>query len=192
MTPNPNTLKFALEDRFLVADPEISVVFDRTSLSDCAQIPLIIEKIFSFPYIEQIFIHQNYLALSKNTAVEWFEVQNELKFFLKEYLENHQFIFTEHPNFSSQKNYFPTSEYDGIIREIIESQVQPAVAQDGGKIRFAGYENGVVYVFMEGACKGCPSAPLTLKGGIERLLQQILPDIVNKVSAFKIPLTEKI
>ena len=83
---------------------------------------------------------------------------------------------------SEPKKEYAPSEYDDAIRDLLDEYVRPAVANDGGAIDFRGYENGIVTVVLKGACSGCPSSTATLKGGIESLLKEHLPDVTEVVA----------
>jgi len=80
------------------------------------------------------------------------------------------------------KKVYAESEYDDAIRNLLDEYVRPAVANDGGAIDYRGYENGVVTVVMKGSCAGCPSSTQTLKGGIEALLKQHLPEVTEVIA----------
>ena len=141
---------------------------------------------------QEIFISDNYVSIQKSNDLEWFEVNNTLRDFLKEYLQSDRRIvaegYTPVTKESQQDNTKFTVTDDDISKEIIavlEEYIKPAVASDGGNIAFRSYdqERKVVSVVLQGACSGCPSSTATLKSGIENLLKEMLPNKINEVIA---------
>ena len=188
MTPNPSTLKFAA-DRF-ISQTE-GVEFDRNTPRALKNTNNLIQVLLNFPFIERIFVLENYISITKNQDLEWMEIQEQLRVLIKEHLQEVQWAFLaeEYVAQSSpilaetQKAIFEPSEHDQTIIDLLQEYVQPAVSNDGGEIVFAGLKEGIVFVQMRGACNGCPSSTATLKDGIERLMKQMLPDLVKEVRA---------
>lgn len=188
MTPNPAVMKFVANMRLIDGD---SVEYH--NIEEAKPSPLA-SQLFHFPFVKEVFISTNFVAISKFDIIEWEEVMHEMRGFISEYIRDGKTILTEYvaiketaqetasnitPNIDPQN----LSEIETRIVEILEEYVKPAVAQDGGNIRFAGYENKVVKVQLQGACAGCPSSTMTLKGGILNILQKMLPTLVEDVEA---------
>ncbi len=184
-TPNPNVQKFVTNQ--LLSNKNIEL----TSKEDAKDVPLALE-LFDFPFIKEIFISDNYVSIQKTSDLDWFEVNNTLRDFIKEYLQSDRRIVAENyqqkaiSKNEDQVKYTPTN--DDVSKEIIavlEEYIKPAVAGDGGNIQFLSYipETKEVNVILQGACNGCPSSTITLKNGIEATLKQILPGKIGTVNA---------
>ena len=190
MTPNPKTMKF-VADRLITKIEGIE--FEKNSLVSDDQ--NLVQTLLNFPFIDRIYVTENYLSITKNHQIEWIEIQEEIRILIKEYLQDKELAFNlENLQVSSQSSQFLQTEdvvvknweetpHDQSIIDILEEYVQPAVSNDGGEIRFAGLKDSILFVTMRGACNGCPSSTATLKDGIERLMHQMLPDIVKEVRA---------
>ena len=184
-TPNPAAMKFVTNRLLSSQNIEIQ------KQDDTNEVP-IAKALFEFNYIQQVFISDNYISLTKNKEVEWFEITTALRDFIKSYLLENKAIITE--------NYLPVAKestpevaldlgnLDDISKEIVQildEYIKPAVTSDGGNIMFQSYdtESQTVNVVLQGACSGCPSSTVTLKNGIEATLKQLLPNKVNEVVA---------
>ena len=184
-TPNPNVQKFVTNK--LLSNQHIEL----SEQADAHEVPLAYE-LFEFPFVKEVFISDNYVSIQKSNDLEWFEVNNTLRDFLKEYLQSDRRIVAEDyaPKVKeAQKNdvKFQATD-DDISKEIIavlEEYIKPAVAGDGGNIQFLSYEPATkeVNVLLQGACNGCPSSTITLKNGIEATLKQLLPGKIGAVNA---------
>jgi len=184
-TPNPNVQKFVTNKLLSNQHIELS---DR---ADSHDVPLAYE-LFGFPFVKEVFISDNYVSIQKASDLEWFEVNNTLRDFLKEYLQSDRRIVAEDykPKLkeAEQNDVKFTATDDDISKEIIavlEEYIKPAVAGDGGNIQFLSYvpETKEVNVLLQGACNGCPSSTITLKNGIEATLKQLLPGKIGAVNA---------
>ena len=184
-TPNPNVQKFVTNKLLSNQHIELS---DR---ADSHDVPLAYE-LFGFPFVKEVFISDNYVSIQKANDLEWFEVNNTLRDFLKEYLQSDRRIVAEDykPKVkeAEQNDVKFTATDDDISKEIIavlEEYIKPAVAGDGGNIQFLSYvpETKEVNVLLQGACNGCPSSTITLKNGIEATLKQLLPGKIGAVNA---------
>lgn len=194
MTPNPAVLKFVANKRLIELD---SVEFK--NIEEAQPSPLAV-RLFHFPFVKEIFISANYIAVSKFDIVEWEEVTMELRELIRDFLQEGNQVLDEsafqqkeasaeestdnlqavHPEEKPQENW---EEIDKKIVELLDEYVKPAVANDGGNIKFLNHEAGVVSVLLQGACSGCPSSTATLKGGIESMLKQMLPGQIKEVVA---------
>jgi len=185
-TPNPSVMKFGTNKSLTQTDVEFKNIDEASSSSPLAQ------AIFTFPFVKEVFISDNYVSVTKYDMVEWKEVFTEVRTFIREYLVAGKTIIKELPSKKETKSTnevaTPTVELDGIpgqIVSILDEYIKPAVASDGGNIAFRSYdaEHKVVSVILQGACSGCPSSTATLKNGIENLLKEMLPNQINEVVA---------
>ena len=184
-TPNPNVQKFVTNR--LLSNQHIEL----SEQKDAHEVPLAYE-LFEFPFVKEVFISDNYVSIQKSNELEWFEINNSLRDFLKEYLQSERRIVAEGyspvKKDSQQNDMKFTATDDDISKEIIavlEEYIKPAVAGDGGNIQFLSYiaETKEVNVLLQGACNGCPSSTITLKNGIEATLKQLLPGKIGVVNA---------
>lgn len=195
MTPNPAVLKFVANKRLLMAD---SVEFK--NIEEAQPSPLAV-KLFHFPFVKEIFISGNYVAITKYDIVEWEDVTLEIRELVRDFIAEGNTIVNEetlspkndeagqeataqapvaHPEEKPAKEWEPIEEK---IASLLEEYVKPAVEQDGGNIKFLNYNEGTVKVLLQGACSGCPSSTMTLKQGIQSLLQEMLPGQIRTVEA---------
>lgn len=187
VTPNPGVMKF-VANKMLIDQDHVEF----KNIEEAAPSPLA-QKLFHFPFVKEVFISGNYFAINKYNIVEWEDVSQEIRIFLLDELQKGTPVLTqkvEHHEIgaaetSAVETAIPESlgEVESRIIDILEEYVTPAVAQDGGYIRFMGYENKIVKVLLQGACSGCPSSTATLKGGILQILQSMLPTLVDDVEA---------
>ena len=183
-TPNPLTQKFVV-NRFLT-----NQLIEVKNMEEAHEVPLA-KELFSFPFIKEVFITQNYISLTRDFTEEWFAVNKLIRQFIKDYLGADKEVVTEHykpkPRVSKENEILAATD-DEISKQIIgilDEYIKPAVAGDGGNIMFQSYnqESKVVNVILQGACNGCPSSTITLKNGIEATLKQFLPGKIEAVNA---------
>lgn len=185
VTPNPFVMKFGINKSLTEIDVEYKNIDEASKSSPLAQ------AIFSFPFVKEVFISDNYISITKYNMVEWKEIFAEMRSFIREYLAAGKPVFNELPlqqMSSNEKAAIPAVKLEGIsgqIVDILEEYIKPAVASDGGNIAFRSYDetNKIVSVVLQGACSGCPSSTATLKNGIENLLKEMLPNQINGVVA---------
>lgn len=185
-TPNPNVNKFVANK--LLTKQLIEV----TRKDNFEEVPLA-KALFEFDYVDEVFISDNYVAISKKENIDWIEIIPELRSFILIYIQNDNEIVTSKYISKSVKiqeeiNLSDKSLHNTISKEIIavlDEYIKPAVTADGGNILFNSYdeETKTCSVTLQGACSGCPSATITLKNGIEATLKQILPNKIEKVIA---------
>ena len=183
MTPNPMVMKFVSTKVLLDGFVEVK------SKDDAAEVPLAKAIFNEFDFTKEVFISDNFVAVTKNVSVEWHEVMVAVRTFITEYLQNGGKI----SNATPQKHENPVenlmnreyTETEQKISDILKEYVAPAVESDGGKISLMEYvpETKTAKMLLQGACSGCPSSTATLKGGIENLLKQFVPELVEKVEA---------
>ena len=184
-TPNPTTMKF-VANRVLLEEG----LAEYTSMDEAKGSPLAM-KLFGFPFVTGVFIQSNFITVMKSDMVSWQDVVMELREFIRDYLSQGGEVVTELNDAvrtpeelaATTVHAEASSELEERIIAILDAEIAPAVAQDGGNITFKGYENGVVNVVLRGSCSGCPSSTVTLKNGIETLLKNRLPGQVNEVVA---------
>jgi len=185
-TPNPATMKF-VANRILLEEG----LAEYTTVEEAKGSPLAL-KLFGFPFVTGVFIQSNFITVMKSDMIGWEDVVMELREFIRDHLNNGGAVVTtfDPSTVRSEEQIAATtvhaeaaSELEQQIIAILDNEVAPAVAQDGGNITFKGYENGVVNVVLRGACSGCPSSTVTLKNGIETLLKTRLPGQVTEVVA---------
>ena len=184
-TPNPNVMKFVTNK--LLSSQNIEIL----SAEQTTGLPLA-TALFNFPFVKEIFISENYVSISKTETIDWFEITNELRSFLKKYIEEGKPIIDEgyEPAPLTTINNKPVNvkNLDNTSQEIVailDEYIKPAVTSDGGNIMFQSYdaENKTVNVILQGACSGCPSSTITLKNGLEATLKQLLPNKIEEVIA---------
>lgn len=177
-TPNPSVLKFVANKK-LTPKPLECKNIDETKASPLAK------SLFSFPFVKEIFIDENYISITKYEVVSWDEITLELRTFIKNYIENGGTVVEESLLENSVKqekqeirNFDHLDTTSQQIVNILEEYVKPAVAADGGNILFDSYDQNTkqVKVVLQGSCNGCPSSTFTLKNGIESMLKNMLND----------------
>lgn len=188
MTPNPATMKF-VANNYLI-DPSTSVEF--TSQADAKGFSPLADELFSFPFVKGVFIASNFVSVTKNEALSWDFVAQELRDFIRNYIADGKEILIRMPEEKPQAKEeddksvdtkaFTPSEFDEAIKGLLDEYVKPAVEGDGGAIEFRHFNDGIVTVLLKGACSGCPSSTATLKGGIEQLLMQHIPEVKEVVA----------
>lgn len=176
--PNPNSLKFVIN--FMLV-PE-GTTFDFPDAEAAKESPLA-TGLFSFSYVERIFIMSNFITVTKSEEVSWQEVATEIKQYVKEYLESGKALLTQKIMSEYDEEFDKDEpEINKKIRKILDEYVRPAVESDGGAITFHSFEEGIVKVILQGACSGCPSSTMTLKSGIENLLKRMIPEVSEVVA----------
>ncbi len=166
--PNPNSLKFVAD--FMLVAPGQN--YDFPDLESAKHAPLA-RELFGFDYVRRVFYMSNFVTVTKSEDKEWIEIQDELKESIKGFLEAKKPMLED----AAEEEVVEESDMDIKIRGLLDEYVKPAVEQDGGAIEYKSFEDGVVKVFLQGACSGCPSATVTLKSGIENLLKSMIPEV---------------
>ncbi len=195
LTPNPNSLKF-VTDQILLPEG----VAEYKSQKEAADCPLAYQ-LFDFSGIKSVFISSNFITVTKETDIDWYDITNILREFIIVFLNSGDKIFYVYPEVKKSeskdtatvvpealylKKPASSKEETGDVVEKIKSMldeyVRPAVARDGGAIDFKSFEDGIVTVILKGSCSGCPSSTLTLKAGIENLLKRLVPEVEEVVA----------
>jgi len=171
-TPNPATLKF-LPGRTVLAKGVAEFVD-----AEAARISPLASRIFAVDGVRGVYLGADFVSVTKQEGVEWHELKPAVLGALMEHYLSGDPVLAE----GAEGEVEETASDDPVvaqIKELIETRVRPAVARDGGDIVFRGFERGVVYLQMRGACSGCPSSTMTLKAGIENLLRYYVPDVIE-------------
>ncbi|WP_408034752.1 NifU family protein [Tenacibaculum aestuarii] len=183
VTPNPAVMKFGTNKALTQTDVEFTNIEEASKSSPLAQ------ALFNFPFVKEIFISENYISITKYDMIEWNEVYQEVRTFIRNFIQEGKEIITELPKQQTKQNVeIPKENLTDVetkIVDILDEYIKPAVASDGGNIAFQSYdaESKRVSVILQGACSGCPSSTVTLKNGIETMLKEMLPNQINEVVA---------
>ena len=173
-TPNPATLKFLPGQTVL----EIGTA-DFPSL-EAAQKSALARRIFASGGVTGVFLGNDFVTVTKAEAVDWQHIKPAILGAIMEHFQSGAAVMDSDATAGGHAEH--TGEDGDIVRqikELLDTRVRPAVAQDGGDITFHGFDRGVVYLHMQGACAGCPSSTLTLKMGIENLLRHYIPEVLE-------------
>ena len=182
-TPNPQVVKFVSEKQIIKGFLEVK------SPEDSRKIPLTKQLFKDFAEISEIFINDNYVSITKTKEADWDSIMPSIQKSLEEYFQNQQKaekisgIVEKYQAQSFNNRGF--TEMEEKINAILQEYVAPAVENDGGKISLIEYdeETKTAKMLLQGACSGCPSSAVTLKNGIEKVLKNFLPDVVESVEA---------
>jgi Fe-S cluster biogenesis protein NfuA len=171
-TPNPATLKF-IPGRVVLGDGTV----DYRSREEAAGSPLA-ARLFEIEGVAGVFLGSDFISVTKGDA-EWPHIRPAiLGAIMEHYLSGAPVVGSAASEAVVDEQYDPEDEETvQTIKELLDTRVRPAVANDGGDITFHGFRDGVVYLHMRGACSGCPSSTATLRHGIENLLKHFCPDV---------------
>ncbi|MFD1509539.1 NifU family protein [Lacimonas salitolerans] len=174
-TPNPATLKFLPGQTVLESGTADFPSPDAAGTSPLAG------RIFAVQGVSGVFFGTDFVTVTKGETVEWDHIKPSILGAIMEHYQSGQPVMAgeAQPGSGHADHSGPDAEVVGQIKELLDTRVRPAVAQDGGDITFHGFERGVVYLHMQGACAGCPSSTLTLKMGIENLLRHYIPEVTE-------------
>ena len=179
-TPNPSVMKFVANKKLVEKNIEYKNIEDAKGAS-------LATEIFHLPFVKEIFISKNYISITKFDIIEWESIILEIRELIVKGLENKKNLFNSIKSDDLKDNieYKNLTKIEKKIVSILDEYIQPAVASDGGSIIFDSYipEEKSVNVILQGACSGCPSSTLTLKNGIENMLQEMMPGKVKTVTA---------
>ncbi|MBC7567560.1 MAG: NifU family protein [Pedobacter sp.] len=171
-TPNPATMKFMV-NKLLINGSE-----DFATRESAEQSPFA-KELFKFNFVNGVFFASNFVTITKTEDAEWADLEPILKEFVKGAVESEYKIKEET---SDEVAAFEGSDLEIKIQQILHDYVRPAVEQDGGAISYKSFDEGVVTVELRGSCSGCPSSTITLKSGIQNLLQRMVPEVKEVVS----------
>jgi Fe-S cluster biogenesis protein NfuA len=171
-TPNPASLKF-LPGRDVLG----SGTAEFRSAEEASSSPLA-ERLFAVPGVGGVFLGGDFITVTRSD-MEWPHLKPAVLGAIMEHFMSGMPVMNRAPDAAPAGDDFAAEDADTVatIKELIETRVRPAVAQDGGDITFHGYRDGVVFLNMRGSCAGCPSSTVTLKHGIENLLRHFVPEV---------------
>jgi Fe-S cluster biogenesis protein NfuA len=172
-TPNPATLKF-LPGRDVVSAGSV----DFASQESAGRSPLA-DRLFKVEGVERVFLGQDFITVTKGQAKDWSVMKPALLGVIMEHFVSGQPVLLGEGETVAASADEEEDEIVAQIKDLLETRVRPAVAQDGGDIIFHSFEDGVVYLHMQGSCSGCPSSTATLKMGIENMLRHYVPEVVE-------------
>jgi Fe-S cluster biogenesis protein NfuA len=179
-TPNPNSLKWVLGESIAAAGTAAS--FESGSSQEVSrEVSPLAYALFSVAGVTEVFVARDFVTVSKNESVEWLDIAQSVVEAIKSHLESGEPALG--PEYELPETVDRTGdELVAHICRVIDEQIRPAVARDGGDVVFVRYQDGVVELQMKGACSGCPSATLTLKNAIETRLKGAIPQIQDVVA----------
>ena len=173
ITPNPDSLKFLSEKTLSAIGTE---EFKKDNQNEI-KIPFV-RELLDFKGVELILLSEKFLSVKKNKEVSWNELKPMVISHLNDYLEkNDEPILKENKITEKNNNINIDNETVNKIIEVLDTKIRPAVARDGGDIKFKSFENGVVKVQLQGSCSGCPSSLMTLKQGVQNLLKHYVKEV---------------
>ena len=172
VTPNPNSLKFLPGKKVSNSGPYEITNKDETQ-------SLLVRNLLSINGVQGIFLGEDFISINKKEIIKWDEIKHIVISFINDfYSEGKEFVINE--SLEEQNSNF--DELEQKIVKILDEKIRPAVARDGGDIKFKEFKDGVVKVQLQGSCSGCPSSTMTLKQGVQNLLCHYLPEVKEVVA----------
>ena len=171
-TPNPATMKFIVNKLLINGSVDFA-----TKVS--AEASKFATELYKFNFVNGVFFASNFVTVTKTEDAIWADIEPILKEFVKGAVESD---YAVQINLQEEDINFTGTEVEIKIQQILNDYVKPAVEQDGGAISFKSFNDGVVTVELRGSCSGCPSSTITLKSGIQSLLQRMVPEVKEVVS----------
>jgi Fe-S cluster biogenesis protein NfuA len=176
LTPNPDSLKFLSERTISAIGTE---EFQKSKINEITN--LFIKELLQFKGVELILVSKNFISVKKTKSVSWNELKPMVISLLNDYFEKNDEPILKNNKIQPDKANNNNETVNKII-EVLDTKIRPAVARDGGDIKFKSFENGIVKVQLQGSCSGCPSSLMTLKQGVQNLLKHYVKE-VNSVEA---------
>ena len=172
VTPNPNSLKFLPGKKVSNSGPYEITNKDQVNNE-------LVKNILSVRGVESVFLGQDFISVNKSDQIKWEEVKHIVISLINDfYSDGKEFVIDE--NIKEEES--DLDEIEQKIVKILDQKIRPAVARDGGDIKFKEYKNGVVKVQLQGSCSGCPSSTMTLKQGVQNLLCHYLPEVKEVIA----------
>ena len=172
LTPNPNSLKFLPGKKVSNSGP-----YEITNKGDTNN--ELVRNILSVNGVEGIFLGEDFISVNKNNLINWDDIKHIVISFINDfYSDGKEFVIDE--NLNEEK--IDLNEIEQKIVKILDQKIRPAVARDGGDIKFKEFKNGIVKVELQGSCSGCPSSTMTLKQGVQNLLCHYLPEVKEVIA----------
>ena len=173
-TPNPNSLKFIPGKKVSLTGPQEILDIKNTNNQ-------LIKNILSVDGVRGVFLYEDFITVNKNSDLSWVDLKHIIISYINDYYEQgNKHVIGEENQINKKDNSL--TEIEKKIISVLESKIRPAVSKDGGDITFKKFENGIVTVQLKGSCSGCPSSTLTLKRGVENLLNHYIPEVKEVVS----------
>ena len=167
LTPNPNSIKF-LPGKTVSKSGSFEVTKKDETNNE------LIKNLFSVSGVESIFLGKDFISVNKQDNVEWEEIKHIIISLINDfYSTGKEYVVEKNLNESSEN----LEEIELRIIKILDQKIRPAVARDGGDIKFKEFKDGVVKVQLQGSCSGCPSSTMTLKQGVQNLLCHYIPEV---------------
>ena len=171
-TPNPNSLKFLPGEKVSLSGPVEFINKNETTNE-------LVRNILSINGVRGIFLYDDFLSVNKDPNKDWDEIKHIIISFINEfYSEGKDYVYKKS---SSNEENESLDEIEKKIVKILETKIRPAVARDGGDIKFKEFKDGKVKVELQGSCSGCPSSTMTLKNGVENLLKHYIPEVTEVI-----------
>jgi len=171
-TPNPATLKF-LPGNVVMGEG----VAEFTDPTEAERLSPLASRVFKVDGVTGVYLAGDFISVTKTETVDWYMLKPAVLGAIMEHFMSGEPVLRAGAEVSAPEALDDADPTIRQIKELIETRVRPAVARDGGDIVFHGFEKGVVYLQLRGACSGCPSSTMTLKSGIENLLKYYVPDV---------------
>ena len=166
-TPNPNSIKF-LPGRTVSKNESFEITKNDETNND------LIRNLFSVDGVETIFLGKDFISINKHDDIEWEEIKHIIISLINDfYSSGKEFVVDKSLNERSEN----LEEIELRIIKILDQKIRPAVARDGGDIKFKEFKDGIVKVQLQGSCSGCPSSTMTLKRGVQNLLCHYIPEV---------------
>ena len=175
-TPNPDSLKFLSENTISAIGTE---EFQKNNIDKIEN--SFVKEILNFNGVELVLLSENFLSVKKTKEVSWAELKPMVISHLNHYFENNKNPILNNASKEKKINHGSDEIIQKII-DVLDTKIRPAVARDGGDIKFKSFEKGVVKVELQGSCSGCPSSTMTLKQGVQNLLCHYLPEVKEVVA----------
>ena len=171
-TPNPNALKFIPEKK--VSNLSSYEISDKSNINNEA-----IRNILSINGVKSVFLSKDFLSVNKDESIDWEDLKHIIISFINDhYSKGNSILYDKNEKIENSD----LNEIEKKIVDILEKKIRPAVARDGGYIKFKEFDKGVVKVVLQGSCSGCPSSTLTLKKGVENLLCHYIPEVKEVIA----------
>lgn len=171
-TPNPNALKFVLDKNIMESG---TANFPNKVKSKDSPLA---EKLFSIQSVEEVFLGKDFITISKSQNINWDDIYDKIIDAINKHFESGEPILLK----KETKEETTWSTVEQKIHEILDNQIRPAVASDGGDIIFDSFKDGVLRLHLQGSCSSCPSSVMTLKAGVESMLKKAIPELKEVIS----------
>ena len=172
VTPNPNSLKFLPGKNVSNSGPYEITNKDQINNE-------LVNNILSVNGVEGVFLGKDFLSVNKSDQIKWDDIKHIVTSFINDfYSDGKEFVIDE----NIKEEELDLDEIEQKIVKILDQKIRPAVARDGGDIKFKEYKDGIVKVQLQGSCSGCPSSTMTLKQGVQNLLCHYLPEVKEVIA----------